>query len=70
MNQYCDFMNSYDATDLSMLSEYADLMSEYATVTEKFEKIEDEDLNDAEAAYYLEVSNRVSQKLLSVSSAQ
>ena len=70
MNQYCDFMNSYDATDLSMLSEYSELMSEYVTTTAKFEKIQDEDLNDAELAYYLEVSNRVSQNLLAVSSAQ
>ena len=69
-NQYCDFMNSYDATDLSMLSEYSELMSEYVTTTAKFEKIQDEDLNDAELAYYLEVSNRVSQNLLAVSSAQ
>lgn len=70
MNQYCDFMNSYDTTDLSMLSEYSELMSEYVTTTAKFEKIQDEDLNDAELAYYLEVSNRVSQNLLAVSSAQ
>ncbi len=70
MNQYCDFMNNYDATDLSMLSEYSELMAEYATATAKFEKIEDEDLNDAELAYYLEVSNRISQNLLAVSSAQ
>ena len=45
-------------------------MSEYVTTTAKFEKIQDEDLNDAELAYYLEVSNRVSQNLLAVSSAQ
>ncbi|MGN1403799.1 MAG: DUF6591 domain-containing protein [Ruminococcus sp.] len=67
MNQYCDFMASYDATDVAMLTEYAELMSEYATMTENFEALENENLNDAELAYYLEVQNRVTQKLLEVS---
>ena len=67
MNQYCDFMKSYDATDMSMLSEYSELMTEYAEMSASFNAIENEDLTTAELAYYMEVQSRVSQALLEVS---
>lgn len=67
MNQYCDFMKSYDATDMSMLSEYSELMTEYAEMSASFDAIENEDLTTAELAYYMEVQSRVSQALLEVS---
>ena len=67
MNQYCDFMKSYDATDMSLLSEYSELMTEYAEMSASFDAIENEDLTTAELAYYMEVQSRVSQALLEVS---
>ena len=55
-----------DGSDLTLLADYADYLQEYADMVESFEKWEDEDLNDAELTYYIEVQSRVSQKLLEV----
>lgn len=68
MDNYVAFMKKYQAnpSDLGLLVDYADYMSQYATLVEDFEGWEDEDMNDAELAYYLEVQTRVSQKLLEI----
>ena len=49
-----------------MLAGYADYMSKYADFVKDFEKWEDEELNTAEMAYYIDVQARVSKKLLEV----
>ncbi len=69
MNEYVAFMKKYseNPSDLSLLADYADFMSDYADYIEDFEEWEDEDLNPAEFAYYLDVQTKVSQKLLEVS---
>ena len=61
VDEYCTFMTE--------LSTYNELISKELEMTEKFKALEDEDLNDAEALYYSEVSIRCSQKLLDVASA-
>lgn len=69
MGEYCDFMAKYnesDGSNLSLLSDYASFLSQYAEMAESFEAWDSEDLTDAETAYYLEVQTRVSQKLLEV----
>ena len=68
MNEYVDFMKKYndDPSDLGLLADYAEYVSDYAEFVEDFENWEDEDLNDAELAYYLDVQTRVSKKLLEV----
>ena len=69
MDEYVAFMKRYaesDGTDLSILTDYADYMSKYVDFCENFEKWEDEDMNAAETAYYLEVQTRVTKKLLEV----
>ena len=53
-------------TDLTLLADYAKFMSDYTDYCEEFEDWEDEDLNDAELAYYMDVLNRVNKKLLEV----
>lgn len=65
MDEYVAFMKKYSAnpTDMSLLAKYSEFMSDYADFVEDFEKWEDEDLNDAELAYYLEVQARVTKKL-------
>lgn len=55
-----------DPSDLTMLAEYADMMSTAADMSDKFDAWDEEEMNDAELKYYLEVSNRVTQKLLEV----
>ena len=66
MDEYVAFMKKYkdNPTDLSLLSDYADYMSKYADFVEDFEDWENEDLNAAELAYYVDVQARVSKKLL------
>lgn len=67
-DEYCDFMEEYadDPTDLNLISQYSDLVSKAADMDKKFEKWDEDDLNDAELQYYLEVSERISKKLLEI----
>lgn len=66
MNDYCDFMEKYseNPSDAALIAEYADYLSKYGDLMEKFEAWEDDDLNDAELAYLLEVQSRVEARLL------
>ncbi len=69
INEYVAFMTKYDESDgndLSLLTDYASYMAKYADFAYKFEKWEDEDMNDAETNYYIQVQTRVNQKLLEV----
>lgn len=68
MDDYVAFMKKYQANpyDLGLIADYAEFMSNYADMMADFESWEDEDLNDAEIAYYIDVQARVSQKLLEV----
>lgn len=65
MDEYIEFMQEYEdnPTDATLLAEYTDYLTKYSEYMEAFGKWEDEDLNDAELAYYLEVQTRVSKKL-------
>lgn len=67
-DEYVAIMKKYKAnpTDMSILSDYAKYMGQYADMMEKFEKWENEDLNTAEAAYYVDVQARITKKLLEV----
>ena len=66
MDEYVAFMKKYKSNpgDLSLLTDYANYMSKYADFVEDFEKWEDEEMNAAETAYYIDVQARVSKKLL------
>lgn len=66
MDDYIAFMRKFEKNpnDLSLITDYAKYMSDYADFVEDFEKWEDEDMNAAETAYYIEVQARVSKKLL------
>ena len=66
MDKYVDFMKSYDANDVTMLSEYTELLSQYNTYMDKVSKIDEDSLSSAALAYYLDVTNRVNKKLLEV----
>ena len=66
IDEYIEFMENYDSTDINMLLKYTEFMSKYAEFAEKVDAIEDMDLNDAEALYYAEVTLRASQKMLKV----
>ena len=50
--------------DISMLSDYTQIMKKYAEFVEKIQAMDKEEMNDTEAKYYLEVTLRVEKKLL------
>lgn len=66
--KYCDFMKKYAAnpTDLTLLAEYADMLSQAEEMDKAFEEWDEDDLNDEELKYYLDVNNRVMQMLVDV----
>ena len=68
MNEYVDFMKRYKAnpTDMGLILDYADYMTDYAKFISDFSKWENEELNAAETAYYIDVQTRVNKKLLEV----
>ncbi len=63
-DEYCAFMQKYQESngDLSLMGDYADYLARYADMLQKFEAMENEDLTDAELAYYVEVSGRIMEK--------
>lgn len=69
MNKYCDFMEKYtaDGAPTSMLSDYLKMMSEYSETTKKLDDMDQSTWTDTDMQYYLEVMNRVNQRLASVS---
>ena len=69
MNEYVEFMKKYsksNGTDMSLILDYSKYVSKYADMCKDFEKWENEELNVAETAYYIDVQARVSKKLLEV----
>jgi hypothetical protein len=67
-DEYSDFMVKYkeNPTDLTLLTQYGKLMNEVLEMDEAFKAWGKEELNDAELKYYLEVNNRVMQKMIDV----
>lgn len=67
-DEYCDILKKYYANpaDMSLLAEYTELMKKAVDVDSAFAKWENEDLNNEELKYYLDVNNRVMKKLLDV----
>lgn len=67
-DEYCDFLAKYNAnpTDTKLIAEYTDMMTKLVDMDEKFENWENNDLNDEELKYYIEVNGRITQKMLDV----
>lgn len=65
MDKYVDVMKRYKASpsDATVMSEYAEFMKKYAEFTESIKKVDQSSLSTADAAYYLEVTSRVTKKL-------
>ncbi|MDO4408838.1 MAG: hypothetical protein Q4C16_07840 [Eubacteriales bacterium] len=66
MNEYCDFMDHYDSSDLSMLAQFTKIMAKYAQYTGKMEEIDESELSPADSAYYLEANTRILKRLSEV----
>ena len=67
-DEYVAIMKKYkeNPADMSILADYATYMGQYADMMQKFEAWENEDLNKAELAYYIDVQARITKKLLEV----
>ena len=67
-DEYCDILKKYteNPSDMKLLADYTDMLAKAAEMAEKFDAWENNDLNSVELKYYLDVNNRVTQKLLDV----
>ena len=67
-DEYVAFMKKYENSDnpMSMLSDYTKFMSQYSETMQKLDEWKSKDLNTKEAAYLLDVTNRINKKLLEV----
>lgn len=67
-DEYCDIMKKFqeNPTDMTILSQYGDLMAKASEVDQAFAKWEAEEMNSAELEYYLEVYNRVMKKMADI----
>lgn len=70
MNEYVAFMKKYMSADagsmIGMLGDYYSILARYTEFADKLDALDEDELTAAELAYYLEVTGRVSQKLLGV----
>ena len=68
MDEYIEFMKSYESSSaedlVAMMGGYADLMAQYADYSAKLDALDEDSMNEAELAYYIEVTSRIEQKLL------
>ena len=67
-DEYIEFLERYDANDLSMVLEYTSFMAQYNETMGKLDDIDESELSPEEDAYYLEVMLRIDQKLITVAS--
>lgn len=67
-DHYCEVMKKYNEnpSDMELLSEMTDLISEEAEMLDQMENMDQSEMNKAELAYYLEVTARIEKKLLEV----
>jgi len=67
-DEYCSFMAEYkeNPSDMTLFLKYSEMMTKAVEMDEAFNKWDNEDLNSEELKYYLEVNNRVMQKMIDV----
>ncbi len=66
--EYCELLKKYmtNPTDLSLLAKYADMMSRAEQMNQAFEAWNEDDMNNEELKYYLDVNNRVMKMLVDI----
>ncbi len=67
-DEYVAIMKKYkeNPADMSILTDYATYMGQYADTMQKLDEWESKDMTAAEAAYYVDVQTRITKKLLEV----
>lgn len=68
MDDYVEFMKKYteSGSSVEMLSDYMTMIQRYADFASAAEKYNPEEMSAADAAYYLDVTTRISKKMLEV----
>ena len=69
VDEYVDFMRKYmkdPMNALSMMKEYNDMMKKYDEFAKKCDEYDSDNMSAADAAYYLEVTTRCTQKMLEI----
>jgi hypothetical protein len=69
MNEYCEFIESYDSSDLNALMKYTELMGKYADFSAKAESYDSSKMNTADEQYYIDAMARVEKRLIEASAA-
>lgn len=67
-DEYCKFMEEYkkNPTDLSLLGKYTEMLTKLDEMNKAFEAWDEDEMSTAELKYYLDVNNRVTQKMIDV----
>lgn len=65
---YCDFMKKFqeDPSNLSLMSEYVDVIKQYTEAVSALDAIETNELTEEELLYYLDVTARIERMLAEV----
>ena len=65
-DEYIEFMKLYseNPSDTELLGQYADYMDQYTETMEAMSSIDADSLSPADYAYYIEVQNRINEKLM------
>lgn len=69
MDEYIVFMKKYMADPgnaVSMITEYASIMEKYGEFADAIDKYDEEEMSTEDAKYYLEVTTRVTQKMMEI----
>ena len=71
VDEYVEFMTKYQSGQLSMndVMRYATITAEYSEMSQKVEKLKNDNLTTEEMNYYIEVTSRVAKKLNGVASS-
>lgn len=66
--EYCEFMIEYgeNPTDITLLKRYSEILIKMEKMNAAFEAWDDDEMSGEELKYYLDVNNRVMQKLVDV----
>ncbi len=71
MDEYCKFMKKYNnsSDQASMMMDYLNYLDKYSEMVEKLNEWDQNEMSDADLKYYLDVTNRVSKKLIDTGAA-
>ena len=67
MNEYCDFMESYDDSDAAAVIRFASLMTKYSEFASKVDRYNEENLSAEDYKYYIDVMTRVEKRMIDIS---